>query len=158
MTRKRTRESLTQLLSEAGPCCDGRGRVKSGATVAHEILREVGRSGANLSGDAVTVICAPGVAKVLNGAARPYVDELEKRFHKQFTVRSSTEVSPEVYRLETGPKTKTADPPSTSGAKPSSRGRRGGRGRRRASADTADDSGATDTAAAPSAGGEAADS
>ena len=45
MTRKRTRESLVQLLTEPCPTCEGSGVVKSVTTVAYEILREVRRSG-----------------------------------------------------------------------------------------------------------------
>lgn len=41
MTRKRTRESLGQILSSACSVCDGRGRQKSAETVCYEIFREV---------------------------------------------------------------------------------------------------------------------
>ena len=44
MTRKRTRESLVQLLTEPCPTCEGAGVVKCVTTVAYEILREVRRS------------------------------------------------------------------------------------------------------------------
>ena len=49
MTRKRTRESLVQLLTEPCPTCEGAGVVKSVTTVAYEILREVRRSRARSS-------------------------------------------------------------------------------------------------------------
>lgn len=41
MTRKRTRESLGQILSSACPVCQGRGHQKSPETVCYEIFREV---------------------------------------------------------------------------------------------------------------------
>ena len=41
MTRQRTRESLEQQLLSACPYCEGRGRIKSRATIAYEILRAV---------------------------------------------------------------------------------------------------------------------
>lgn len=41
MTRKRTRESLTHLLCEPCPACEGRGFVKTAETVCHEIFREL---------------------------------------------------------------------------------------------------------------------
>lgn len=41
MTRKRTRESLGQILSSPCPVCQGRGRQKSPETVCYEIFREV---------------------------------------------------------------------------------------------------------------------
>ncbi len=41
MTRKRTRESLSHILCESCPTCDGRGHVKTPRTVCYEILREI---------------------------------------------------------------------------------------------------------------------
>ncbi|MFT6154168.1 MAG: ribonuclease G [Bermanella sp.] len=41
MTRKRTRESLGQMLSEPCPHCDGRGHIKTAETVCYEMFREL---------------------------------------------------------------------------------------------------------------------
>ncbi len=41
MTRKRTRESLAQLLTEPCPVCQARGSVKTARSVCYEILREL---------------------------------------------------------------------------------------------------------------------
>ena len=41
MTRKRTRESLAQVLCEPCPVCDGRARLKTAQTVCYAILREL---------------------------------------------------------------------------------------------------------------------
>lgn len=41
MTRKRTRESLTQMLCEPCGVCNGRGKLKSAETVCYEIFREI---------------------------------------------------------------------------------------------------------------------
>jgi ribonuclease G len=43
MTRKRTSDSLEHLLLEGCPLCDGRGKVKSVVTEAHDLLREITR-------------------------------------------------------------------------------------------------------------------
>src|SRR5205085_10077609 len=43
MTRKRTSESLERQLMEPCPYCDGRGRVRSTLTLAHDLLREIRR-------------------------------------------------------------------------------------------------------------------
>ncbi|MEI6398560.1 MAG: ribonuclease E/G, partial [Pseudomonadota bacterium] len=43
MTRKRTSDSLEHLLLEDCPLCDGRGKVKSVVTEAHDLLREITR-------------------------------------------------------------------------------------------------------------------
>jgi len=41
LTRKRTRESLEQILCETCPCCGGRGTLKTAETVCYEIFREI---------------------------------------------------------------------------------------------------------------------
>src|SRR5690625_4038509 len=41
MTRKRTRESLGQMLCEPCSLCQGRGQLKSAQTVCYEIFREI---------------------------------------------------------------------------------------------------------------------
>ncbi|UTW48097.1 ribonuclease G [Bacterioplanoides sp. SCSIO 12839] len=41
MTRKRTRESLEQMLMEPCKACDGRGSVKTAETICYEIFREI---------------------------------------------------------------------------------------------------------------------
>lgn len=41
MTRKRTRESLEQMLMEPCPHCEGRGSVKTVETICYEIFREI---------------------------------------------------------------------------------------------------------------------
>lgn len=41
MTRKRTRESLGQILCEPCPACQGRGLLKSAETVCYEMFREI---------------------------------------------------------------------------------------------------------------------
>jgi ribonuclease G len=43
MTRKRTSESLERQLLDTCPLCDGRGRVRSTVTEAHDLLREMVR-------------------------------------------------------------------------------------------------------------------
>jgi ribonuclease G len=41
MTRKRTRESLTRVLCEPCPTCQGRGQIKTAQSVCYEILRAI---------------------------------------------------------------------------------------------------------------------
>jgi ribonuclease G len=43
MTRKRTSDSLEHLLMEDCPLCEGRGKVKSVVSEAHDLLREIVR-------------------------------------------------------------------------------------------------------------------
>jgi len=61
LTRKRTRESLAQILCEACPTCGGRGIVKTAQTVAYEILRELLREARQFAAREMRVLAAPAV-------------------------------------------------------------------------------------------------
>ena len=43
MTRKRTRESLSHILCEPCPVCQGRGEIKTPQTICYEIMRDIMR-------------------------------------------------------------------------------------------------------------------
>jgi len=49
MTRKRTRESLTRVLCEPCPACQGRGQIKTAQTTCYEILRAIMREARQFS-------------------------------------------------------------------------------------------------------------
>ena len=61
MTRQRTRESLENQLLRPCPHCDGRGRIKSAATVAYDVLRAIKRQQAQMSKTAKisSSVCTP---------------------------------------------------------------------------------------------------
>jgi Ribonuclease G/E len=99
MTRKRTRESLVQLLTEPCPTCEGSGVVKSVETVAYEILREVRRSGMTVDNDKIELECAPRVAEILSRQERDYLDSLEKRFQKSISVVAQKGWKPDQFRV-----------------------------------------------------------
>jgi ribonuclease G len=99
MTRKRTRESLVQLVTEPCPTCEGAGVVKSVVTVAYEILREVRRNGMNVDNDKIELEAAPRVAEILQRQERDFLDTLEKRFQKMITVVPQKGWKPDQYRV-----------------------------------------------------------
>src|SRR5512144_775478 len=99
MTRKRTRESLLQVITEPCPTCEGAGVVKSVTTVAYEILREVRRSGTLVDNEKIEIEAAPRVAEVLQKQEREYLDSLEKRFQKLITVIGQKGWKPDQYRV-----------------------------------------------------------
>lgn len=61
MTRKRTRESLTHLLCEPCPTCEGRGEVKTSRTMCYEILRELLREARQFNAKEFRLLAAPVV-------------------------------------------------------------------------------------------------
>src|SRR5262245_27376043 len=65
MTRKRTRESLARKLTEPCSYCEGKGYLKSKATICYEILRELRRNGAGIPDDSIVVACHPEIAELL---------------------------------------------------------------------------------------------
>lgn len=100
MTRKRTRESLHQLLTEPCPTCEGRGVVKSTTTVAYEVMREVRRVGSSVEAERINVECSPLVANWLENNERDYLDHLEKRFHKLVEIKGTRGLPPDQYKVE----------------------------------------------------------
>ncbi len=99
MTRKRTRESLLQLLTEACPACDGAGVIKSASTVANEILREVRRLGSRIEADTIEIECAPNIASLLNQHERGFIDDLEKKFHKRIAIKPMQSFQQDKYQV-----------------------------------------------------------
>jgi len=87
MTRKRTRASLAQLLTEPCPSCDGKGRIKSVATIAYEIMRRV-RTEARLNPGAgrIVVRAHPAVAAFLCEDESIAMDHLERDIGRRITV------------------------------------------------------------------------
>ncbi len=99
MTRKRTRESLSQFLTEPCPLCEGAAVVKSTTTVAYEILREIRRSGATVDNTKIDIECSPKVAEILSKYERDYLDGLEKKFQKSVEVVPQKGWRPDQYRV-----------------------------------------------------------
>ncbi len=61
LTRKRTRESLSHILSERCPTCNGRGRLKTAQTVCYEIQREIVREARRYDAQSFRILAAPSV-------------------------------------------------------------------------------------------------
>lgn len=77
MTRKRTRESLEQVLCEACPTCGGRGTIKTTETICYEILREILREARQFEANQYLVIATQEVVDRLMDEESASVAELE---------------------------------------------------------------------------------
>ena len=65
MTRKRTRESLSRMLCEPCPTCEGRGQVKTARTICYDIMREILREARQFSPKEFRVVAAANVVEML---------------------------------------------------------------------------------------------
>jgi len=99
MTRKRTRESLARKLTEPCPYCEGKGYIKSPATICYEILRDVRRQGDGLAEDTVVVACHPEIAELLATSEQEYLEDVEKRLQKRILVKARPSAHMEEYEV-----------------------------------------------------------
>lgn len=77
MTRKRTRESLEQMLCEPCPLCHGKGMIKSTETICYEIFREIMREAKQFEAQQFLVYASQPVVELLIEESET-VDQLEK--------------------------------------------------------------------------------
>jgi ribonuclease G len=95
MTRKRSRESLEQLLCSPCPHCEGTGHAKSAATVSYEILRKVQHASAfPAETSRVLVKTSPAVAAFLSDSESRVLDQIEKAIAKRIIIKAQ-----ETFRL-----------------------------------------------------------
>jgi len=94
MTRKRSRESLEQILTSACPACDGRGRVRSARTLAYAALRRVQQECAlQPTATPVALRVHPDVAAYLLGEGRRALADAEAAFGRPITIAADSAVS-----------------------------------------------------------------
>ncbi|KIH76066.1 RNAse G [Geoalkalibacter ferrihydriticus] len=102
MTRQRVRESIGRTLCEACPYCEGKGYIKSRATLAYEIFRELRREMNELAAPRITLVVHPDVAAILYDEERHGIEELEERFGKQITITARPVFHQEQYEILPG--------------------------------------------------------
>jgi ribonuclease G len=98
MARKRTRESLGQMLCEPCPVCLGRGQVKSAETVCYEIFREILRE-ARTYNNTFLVLAAPLVVDRLLDEEAAYVADLEAFIGRTIEFRVEALFTQEQYDI-----------------------------------------------------------
>lgn len=89
MTRKRTTESLGQVLCEPCPVCDGRGFLKTTETVCYEIFREILRVNRAYDAESYLVMASQSVVDRLLDEESDNVADLETFISK--TIRFQVE-------------------------------------------------------------------
>jgi len=99
MARKRTRESLGQMMCEPCPVCAGRGQVKSAETVCYEIFREILREARTYNNDKFLVLAAPVVVDRLLDEEAAYVADLEAFIGRTIEFQVETLFTQEQYDI-----------------------------------------------------------
>ncbi|MGQ9695595.1 MAG: Rne/Rng family ribonuclease [Thermodesulfobacteriota bacterium] len=99
MTRKRSRESLERVLSERCFYCEGRGYLKSRATICQEILREIQRDIHDLPGNNILVNVHSHVANYIYDEARLEIEKLEKRYQKRIVIKVKNDYHMEQFEI-----------------------------------------------------------
>ena len=102
MTRKRTGETLTEIVTEPCPYCQARGRVESAQTVSLKIERELRRLAGETDSEAFLVTANPEVALYLVGSNGEVVDEIERRLRRAIYVRANETLHVEKYEIIPG--------------------------------------------------------
>jgi len=98
MTRKRSRENITQLLCEPCPYCEGNGIIRSKYTVIMEIYRELLKELPKRRRKAIIYV-HPVIAELLYGESENVIEELEKKFKKRVVIKISGALHQEQYEI-----------------------------------------------------------
>ena len=102
MTRKRTAEAVTDVMSHTCPYCQGRGRVWSPETVAIQVEREIKRRCATQEIDAILVYAHPDVAEQLVGPEGECIERLERMLRRPVYVRGRHDYHQEKWEVVPG--------------------------------------------------------
>ncbi len=103
MTRKRVRPSLGRTFCEPCPYCEGRGRLRSRATLAHDILRELERRARQQPDGQLVVAAMPEVAAVLTADGDGRLAALEARLGRRVVVDARGDLHQESFLVSVRP-------------------------------------------------------
>ncbi len=97
MTRKRTRESLEQVLCSECPTCNGRGLLRTAETVCYEISREIIRQVRQFDVKSLTVVAASEVVDMCLEEQSDYFAELEEFIEVPIRLQAETMYNRDQY-------------------------------------------------------------
>ena len=100
ITRKRVRDSVTRIISEPCPYCEGRGVIKSKITVCYEIMRELTQLAAHHKGAAISIEANVDVANLILEHERETVDNLENEYNVHIEILQNQSGIYDRYKLK----------------------------------------------------------
>ena len=99
MTRKRTRESLAQMLSETCQACVGRGVVKTARSLCYDILREILREARAFNPREFRVIASPQVVELFLDEESQHLAGLSDFIGKPISLQADNAMNQEQYDI-----------------------------------------------------------
>ncbi|MEO7243024.1 MAG: ribonuclease G [Variovorax sp.] len=99
LTRKRTRESLAQLLCEPCAACKGSGSVRTARSVAYDILREILREARQFTPREFRVVAAPQVIELFEDEESQHLAGLIDFIGKPISMRAEPQMAQEQYDI-----------------------------------------------------------
>ncbi len=99
MTRKRTRESLAQMLCEPCPTCSGVGEVKTARSVCYDILREVLREARQFNPREFRVVASPQVVELFLDEESQHLAGLSDFIGKPISLQAEAGMGPGLYDI-----------------------------------------------------------
>ena len=99
MTRKRTRESLAQMLCEPCVHCQGKGIVNTARSVAYNILREILREARQFSPQEFRVLAPPAVVDLLQEEESLHLAGLSDFIGKPISLQAEFGMGPEQFNI-----------------------------------------------------------
>ncbi|HNT56460.1 MAG TPA: Rne/Rng family ribonuclease [Syntrophales bacterium] len=98
MTRQRKGKSLEKILCEPCPCCEGKGVLKSRASVCYEIFREIRRRVPGVE-KKISVLLNPDVADFLLEDEKGTLEKLEKELNKKILIKVMPDFHQEHFEI-----------------------------------------------------------
>ncbi|BDG61466.1 Rne/Rng family ribonuclease [Caldinitratiruptor microaerophilus] len=99
LTRKKSRQTLDEILLRPCPHCDGRGRVPAEDTLARRARAEIRRTLLTSAAEAILVELHPSVAALVIGPGGAHLRQLERELGRSIFVRGNSQVDPGDLRI-----------------------------------------------------------
>ena len=99
MTRKRTRENLTQQLCDPCPTCEGKGYLQSPRTIAHKIFRELPKAAGYLRCETLVLSAHPTVTETLSGSELDTLKGVEEKLGRPLRLKPEPGLHPEQFEI-----------------------------------------------------------
>ncbi len=102
MTRKRTGATISEIVNQACPYCQGRGEILSPESVSIQAERELKKMASEVDDEAFLLTANPDVAAYLIGGGGMTADSIEKNVRRAVYIRANPELHIETYEIVPG--------------------------------------------------------